>query len=242
MTNRSAGSAVATAIASAARVRFCRPEFFGASLVMPEILLRYAYVALFVGSIVEGDATLITAGFLARRGYLHLWVVILVAAAATMLANEFYYRVARFHGEEAFQHKADHDPRLARVRKWIQSQGPLLLFFSRFMWGFRIAIPLTCGAVAMRRTRFSVINAAGAVVWAVPVGLAGYFLGHELEHWLTDIRRYEWGIAAILLLGVFIVLLAWKSKEFREEGAALVAPATAVVHSAQHLSGKLKSR
>jgi membrane protein DedA with SNARE-associated domain len=242
MSFRSAALAAMTAIASAPGGRFRLPDFVAASLVMPEMLLRYAYVALFVGSAVEGDATLVTAGFLARRGYLHLWLVIPVAAAATMLANEFYYRVARFHGEAAFQQKADQDPRLARVRKWIQSRGALLLFLSRFMWGFRIAIPLACGAVAMRRARFSVINAAGAIVWAVPVSLAGFFLGHELEQWLTDIRRYEWIIAALLLFGVFIVLLAWKRKEFCEEGAALVAPATAVVHSAEHLSSKLKPR
>jgi membrane protein DedA with SNARE-associated domain len=109
------------------------------------------------------------------------------------------------------------------------------------MWGFRIAIPVACGAVAMPRTRFSVINAAGAIFWAVPVGLAGYFLGHGLELWLTDIRRYEWEIAAVMLCGVFIVLLAWKSGEFREEAAAVLNPENAIVNSAQHLSGKLIS-
>jgi membrane protein DedA with SNARE-associated domain len=224
------------------RASFCRPEYLCAFFVFPGILLRYAYVALFVGCIVEGDATLITAGFLAHRGFLRLWLVILVAAVATTMANEFYYRVARIHGKDVFRQKADRDPRLARVRNWIQSRGGLLLFCSRFMWGFRIAIPVACGAVAMRRTRFSAINAAGAIVWAVPVGLAGYFLGHGLELWLVHIRRYEWRIAALLLFGVFIVLLAWKGKEFQEERAALVAPVTAVVHSAEHLSSKLKPR
>jgi membrane protein DedA with SNARE-associated domain len=208
---------------------------------MLEILVRYAYVALFAGSIVEGDATLITAGFLAHRGYLRLWLVILVAAAATTMANEFYYRVARIHGEGMLRQKADRDPRLARVRRWIQSKGGLLLFCSRFMWGFRIAIPMACGAVAMPRKRFSVINAVGAVAWAVLVGLAGYFLGHGLELWLVGLRRYEWEIAGFMLCGVFIVLLAWKSREFEEEVEAVLHPASAVVASAQHLSGKLKS-
>jgi hypothetical protein len=124
-------------------------------------LLRYAYLLLFVGSVVEGDATLVTAGFLARRGYLRLWAVVLVAAVATTLANEFYYRVARAHAEAAFLHKADHDLRVVRVRRWVQSRGPLLLFFSRFMWGFRVAIPLACGAVSMPRSRFLVANTRG---------------------------------------------------------------------------------
>ncbi len=37
--------------------------------------MRNAYLLLFVGSIVEGDATLVTAGFVARRGYLHILTV-----------------------------------------------------------------------------------------------------------------------------------------------------------------------
>ncbi len=208
---------------------------------MPAVLLRYAYVALFVGSIVEGDATLITAGFLAHRGYLRLWLVILIAAAATTMANEFYYRVARAQGEDLFRQKAESDHRLARLRVWIQSQGALLLLFSRFMWGFRVAIPVACGAVAMRRARFSIVNAAGALLWSVSVGLAGYFLGHGLELWMTNIRRHEWEIAALLLIAVFLILLTWKRKEYREEAAALLNPADAVVNSTQHLSVKLNA-
>jgi hypothetical protein len=61
--------------------------------MLADIILRYGYALVFVSAAVEGDATLLTATFLAHRGYLQLDLVIVVAAAATVAINQ----VARFN-------------------------------------------------------------------------------------------------------------------------------------------------
>jgi membrane protein DedA with SNARE-associated domain len=96
-------------------------------------LLRFGYVILFLGTMVEGDAFLLTAAFLAHRGYFHLGLVIAVAAAANTLADQIYYQLARSRGREAFARRAETDPRFARVRAWLDRRGTMLLFASRFL-------------------------------------------------------------------------------------------------------------
>src|SRR5512138_2568508 len=121
--------------------------------MLEQVILHYGYLVLFAGTMVEGDAFLLAASFLAHRGYLHLPWVLAVATAATMVADQVYYQLARARGQAAFAAKAAADPRFDRVKRWIQQSGGLLLFLSRFLYGFRIAIPVACGAGGMGAAR-----------------------------------------------------------------------------------------
>ena len=58
----------------------------------------------------------------------------------------------------------------------------------------------------MSAVRFALVDAFGAVVWAVAIGLAGYAIGQALEYLIADVRRHEWWIAAVLLIAVLIAL------------------------------------
>jgi phosphatidylglycerol lysyltransferase len=207
-------------------------------------LIQYGYLVLFVGTVVEGDAFLLAAAFLARRGYLHLGWVIAVATLATLAADQVYYQLARSRGREAFARRAEADPRFDRVRRWLELRGALLLFLSRFMYGFRIAIPVSCGAAGMSALRFTVVNLAGSVVWALCVGLAGYAFGSALEVLLADLATYERTIA-VALLGAAAIVVAWRSRELRTRILALRQPSQAALHlalrlfTAVHQAGRL---
>ena len=57
--------------------------------------MRFGYAMVFAAAAVEGDATLVTATFLAHRGYLRLAPVIIAAALGTICANQAYYWIGR---------------------------------------------------------------------------------------------------------------------------------------------------
>lgn len=195
--------------------------------MLQHALLKYGYLILFGGTMVEGDGVLLTAAFLAHRGYLNILFVILVAALANATADLFYYAIARRRGREFFARRAASDPRFAKVNAWIEDRGPMLLFASRFMWGFRIAIPAACGAAGMRRRTFVAVNAAGSITWALAFGIAGYALGNSLSVLLADVRRFEWYVAGAVLLAVLVVGLSRRG-DLRREVAILRRPAQAV--------------
>ena len=69
---------------------------------MELLLLKYGYLLLFAGVIVEGEAVLIAGSFLASRGYFNIGTVALVALAANTLSAQFYYTAARVRGRSWF--------------------------------------------------------------------------------------------------------------------------------------------
>jgi membrane protein DedA with SNARE-associated domain len=179
--------------------------------MLADVILRYGYALVFVSAAVEGDATLLTATFLAHRGYLQLDLVIIVAGAATVAINQVYFWLARLYAQKriaAFRANRA----IQRIIGRIERHGTLLVFFSRFIYGFRIAIPAACGATGMSPIRFTIGDVAGSVVWSVVVGLAGFAIGQLLDRLLDDLRRYEWWIALALFCGVLLVL-AWHGRD-----------------------------
>lgn len=173
--------------------------------MLADIILHYGYALVFVAAAVEGDATLLTATFLAHRGYLQLNLVIVVAGAATVAINQVYFWLARAYAQKrvaAFRASRTIQAIIDRIER----HGTLLVFFSRFIYGFRIAIPAACGATGMSPIRFTIGDVAGSVVWSVVVGLAGFAIGQLLDRLLDDLRRFEWWIALALFCGVLILL------------------------------------
>jgi membrane protein DedA with SNARE-associated domain len=181
-------------------------------------LLRYGYVVLFFAAAIEGDASLLTATFLAHRGYFSLPAVIATAAVATCCANQTYYWLGRRHARSALDRLRTH--RLfGWLRQTLARHSLLLLFVSRFLYGFRIAIPLGCGATGMSPAVFAGIDLMGASLWSMVIGMAGWAIGHGLEVLAGDIRRHE-GAIAIGLLVVTFVVLAIRGRDWRGAAAA----------------------
>ena len=179
--------------------------------MLAAVILRYGYALVFVSAAVEGDATLLTATFLAHRGYLQLDLVMVVAAAATVAINQVYFWLARAYGQQRIAALRTYR-KIQRILDRLERHGTLLVFFSRFLYGFRIAIPAACGATGMSPVRFTIGDVAGSIVWSIVVGLAGFAIGRLLDRLLDDLRRYEWWIALALFCGVLIVL-AWHGRD-----------------------------
>src|SRR5262245_7776290 len=90
--------------------------------VLIDLLQRYGYGMVFGASAVEGDATLVTATFLAHRGYFRLGIVILTAALGTVAVNNIYFWTARTH-RRRLPAGAPHSRVYTRVTGWIARYG-----------------------------------------------------------------------------------------------------------------------
>ena len=166
-----------------------------------------SYVILFVGTLVEADAALITAAFLAHRGRLHLGSVLAVCIAATLAANQFWFWLGRMKGRAFLERRMQTDGKLQRIHGWLERRGALVIPASRFLYGFRVAIPVAYGASGTPPIRFTLLEAVSALVWGVVVGFSGYAFGSTLEILLADLRRYEIAIAAsILTIGAVVAV------------------------------------
>jgi membrane protein DedA with SNARE-associated domain len=122
--------------------------------MLAQILLRYGYGVIFLAAAAEGDATLVTATFLAHRGYLQLDLVMLVAATATLTINQVYFCLGRRYRASRLAAMREHRAS-RRILGWVEHHCLALVVGSRFVYGFRIAIPAACGAMHMSRLAFT---------------------------------------------------------------------------------------
>jgi len=171
---------------------------------LTELVIRYGYLMVAAGVMFEGDATLATASFLAHRGYLSLPIVMWVAGGSSMVINQFYFWIGRKQGLKRLHHTGTR-PFLHTVKTWAKKRSVWLVLTSRFVFGFRIAISIACGAVGMSALAYFVSDLVGAIIWSLSIGLFGYAIGEMARLFVADMRPYEWpivfGLIGLIVLG-----------------------------------------
>ena len=183
---------------------------------MEDAILQYGYLAVFLVAAIEGEAALVIGAVLAQRGHLSLPGAIAASFAGTFVISELGYYFARRMGREWFVHRAGGSPRLAKVERLLQTKGAPIIFWSRFLWGIRIWIPVACGLGGVGRTRFAVWNLAGALFWTVLVAPIGWFFGEALQAMHEDAQAVMlWATAAIVVLTMAYVL--WRLRADDEQ-------------------------
>jgi lysylphosphatidylglycerol synthetase-like protein (DUF2156 family)/membrane protein DedA with SNARE-associated domain len=168
------------------------------------LIVKYGYLLLFFGVMVEGEAFLLAGAFLAQRGFLYLPLVALIAYTANCTAEQIYYLMARARGREWLEKRFCDNPHFQKLAHYMSRRADWLLLGSRFAFGFRIIIPAACGAFGMPTLRFTVLNWIAGIFWVVPVALLGFYFGDLAKAFLSGIQRYEWWI----LLGLALLAIA----------------------------------
>jgi lysylphosphatidylglycerol synthetase-like protein (DUF2156 family)/membrane protein DedA with SNARE-associated domain len=174
------------------------------------LLLKYGYLLLFGGVIIEGEAVLIAGSFLASRGYFNIGTVALVALAANTLSAQFYYTAARVRGRGWFEGRFTDQSAYRKIIEWVRTRDNWLLLMSRFLFGFRIVIPAACGAFGMSPVRFTMINIVAGLLWVIPTALAGYYFGEKATTFIRGAKGYTLSVALVSALVVISIFMAWR--------------------------------
>lgn len=178
---------------------------------LAHLIAAYGYLAVFVGTFLEGETVLLLAGFAAHRGYLHLPYVLLAAFLGSLSGDQLYFFLGRRHGAALLARRPQWQVHTARVHRLLERWPGPFIFGFRFgiLYGFRTVAPFVIGMSRIPTSRFVIYNTFGAAVWAVSLGMLGYFFGHGVELLLGDVRRYE-REAFLFLVAAGVVLWLWR--------------------------------
>ncbi len=172
---------------------------------METFIEDYGYLAILIGTFMEGETVLVLGGFAAHRGYLDLYLVITAAFTGTVLGDQLFYFLGRKHSQAILSHRPKWQPRIDRARQMIDKHRILIILSFRFLYGLRTVTPFTLGIANVPARIFVPLNILGALVWSVAIGFAGYFFGHALEIVLGHLKHLElWIMIGIGLTGGLI--------------------------------------
>lgn len=166
---------------------------------------EYGYLFLFFATLLEGETVVALAGFVAYEGYLSLQTVIVVAFLGGMLGDQLLFYFGRFRGKQFIEARPKFKEKIKGVYRLIERYPDLLIFGSRFMYGFRLLIPTALGTSRVSSLRFFVFNLLGAIVWATIFSSLGYFLGTAVESYIGSFHRAGKHVLLGLILGAVVV-------------------------------------
>jgi membrane protein DedA with SNARE-associated domain len=170
----------------------------------------WGYLAVFLGSLVEGESVILTAGFLASQGYLSLPKIILISFAGTLIADQLLFFVGHHFGLRAIQRFPKLEAPSQRAFELLHKYDTAYILSFRFIYGIRVISPVIIGAAGVGFRRFALLNVIAAAIWSVLSCSAGYFFGDFLMNRITPAQRI------LVLGGITVGLLLWALWKFRK--------------------------
>lgn len=181
------------------------------------LIKTYGYLALLIGTFLEGETILVLGGFAAHLGYLKLPLVMAVAFLGSFSGDQVYFFIGRWRGKDLLSRHHGWQQRVDKVHCFLRRYHDLIMLGFRFVYGIRIMTPFVLGMNhQIKILRFVVFNALGALIWSVVVSAGGFLFGHALEGIMKDIRRYQ--IETIVFV-IAIGCLMWGINKYRESRA-----------------------
>ncbi|OGI54603.1 MAG: hypothetical protein A3E57_08970 [Candidatus Muproteobacteria bacterium RIFCSPHIGHO2_12_FULL_60_33] len=183
-----------------------------------ELIRNYGYLAILIGTFLEGETILILGGLASHMGFLELPWVMAAALTGSFTGDQLYFYIGRHYGPKIIARRLSWQEGAQKVYKHLHRHKNLLILSFRFFYGFRNVTPFAVGAAHISRLRFFSLNLVGAVIWAFVFAYAGYLFGEAFRLFLDDFKRYK----LYVLLGLVLVgVLIWLATLIRHRRRAL---------------------
>ena len=187
-----------------------------------QLLKTWGYLALFVGTFLEGETILIVAGVLASRGRLNLHYAIMAAFCGSMFGDQCVFLLARYKSSWVLKKFSKWDDKISRALRLLEKNSIWLLMSFRFFYGLRNVISIAAGLSQVLKKKFAMLNGIGAFAWAMSFGYGGFYVGKKFEKYLNQAKAYE--IKILIGIGIVVVLYWLYRKLRRPPPAPPIAP------------------
>jgi membrane-associated protein len=172
--------------------------------------------------ILPGDSLLFAVGLFIANGTLKFNIVTacVVLALAAFAGNVVGYEIGRklgaplYERQGRFINKANFD----KTHAFFERYGAKALVLGRFVPIVRTFVTVVAGVGKMERRHFFVWSGVGAVLWAVGVTLAGYFLGQAFPVLSEHLEA-----AILLIVAVSVVPMILEFLKHRREARRVTA-------------------
>ena len=179
---------------------------------MDALIANLGYVAIFVGTFLEGETILALGGVAAGYGYLSFTGVMAVAVLGAFLGDQTAFFVGRRYGQRILARFPSLAAKAPRVQQLLRRWDAPAVIVLRFLYGLRIAGPIVIGSCGISPWRLALFNLIGTLLWAPLVTGIGYFAGQALEAWIGRLRHVQiLALMALVLAAVICwVVIVWR--------------------------------
>ncbi len=179
-------------------------------------IAKYGYLALALGTLVEGEGVVLLAGFWAHLGTLNFPAVVLIAGLTATIGNTAAFLVGKLFRNFAVRRLNRYTSRMEKLSPYLQKHQVALILGFRFLYGVRSFIPPLLGMSGVSTVKFCWLNAVGSFLWAALFASLGLLAGGGLRFLVKDVRLLEQLSLGFFLLVVLLQLGGLLFRRFRE--------------------------
>ena len=180
-----------------------------------ELLKEYGYIILFVWCIMEGEMALIMAGILAHTTHMHIALAIFVAGLGGFVGDQIYFYLGRYNKKYIAKRLQKQRRKFAVAHIMLKKYGWPIIFLQRYMYGFRVIIPLCIGLTGYDAKKYAFINLISAWCWAAITIIPAWILGEHILDILHKAKEH-WYVA-IPVVAIFMGLLIYTFKRIENK-------------------------
>ena len=183
---------------------------------MYELLEKYGLWAVFFGTMIEGDLTLLFAGVLARAGLFSLQEALLVGVAGGFVGDSLSYFIgARFRNRartlNVFLRAR------ARIEKLMSRFGVLSVFIVKYVYGLRTASAIFWGLAHFGFLKFAGLTLVSCAVWVGILAGLGFTFATGVEKLIGDLHRIQIVLLVIIVIVVIVYIISRFERQVIEE-------------------------
>lgn len=188
-------------------------EFFRGHL---PFILEHKYILFLILASLEGFNSFIIAGFLISIGTFAFWPAFGIAVLGETLSGTFWYGIGYWFGARPIDWFTRNSPSkqrlIARVREYCAQYTVRVLMAAKLTYSVTIATLILVGSLKYPFKRFSLLNFAGSIGWALITFAIGAFFGKGYQLYLPYIRGISNAILFIVVSLVLLSALQWSSR------------------------------
>lgn len=169
---------------------------------LEELLQSWGYVAILVGTFLEGETIVIFAGVFASQGMMSLPLVFTCALFGTFFGDQIYFSIGKRWGSRLLYSHPTLKRKTRSVFRLLKKYETGFILSFRFIYGLRNVSPFVIGMNGIKWARFAALNFIAAFVWATIFAGGGYVLGKTLENFIGRMH----GAILLGVLGLVVLL------------------------------------
>lgn len=173
-----------------------------------QLIHDFGYLAVAIGSFLEGEAVLLAGSLAAYHGHLELPLVFLIAALASFCGDLPYFFAGRRFGPRLIRRYPSIRRHRPTIEKLLHRHQVVMVLSLRYLYGLRIAGLVALGTSRIPALRFLVLDFLGALIWAGTVCATGYGAGRLFQGLFGDMGPGEQMLlGGALLLGTSLLVM-----------------------------------
>jgi membrane-associated protein len=185
---------------------------YGAWVYALLFVIIFVETGLVVMPFLPGDSLLFIVGAMCGADLMSLPLAMSLLLVAAILGDQTNYSIGRYFGPKVFQWENSrffNRQAFDQAHAFYEKYGGITIVLARFMPFIRTFVPFVAGVAEMTRSKFTLFNVLGGVIWVVGLTLAGYLFGN-LPFVQTHLSKIIW--ALILVPGLIAIWGAWRAR------------------------------